>query len=488
MKRILFLFFLISPAIVFSQKGTLYNKDGITLTYSQTTSKSVFCKKDNKNTYYIRIRYTITNNSNQKAKVTSSVFTPHQPYAGLIRSTCSSQDEIWNSTEITNTSTEAILSSGDQEFMETVAWYYTTDVGTPVYNINYEFGKASTSNNNSPASSNQSKTNSTNNQNSGFSVNQAPPRVNPGKTTEETKQQAEDEETERRLKAWQEQEKRKQENLKRQNDAANNARKIQLEKQREIERMRSEQNEALTKKVERERQISQSRQEAISNAISEVGDIIQKAKNDAETQREERKRQIEYEMEKSQPKTPAANRFVASNNTFSSGDFYLNLHTQKDEQGRQGITLSITGNEYYEFDFVMFEYQYYEMLIVYQLDKGKIYYGQGRLKEGKNFLHELPINSSKVLLCFSGSGIRYEDDEIDPEMKASSPHLLWLDFDKQKAYEKKEMLGNLNNNGFNEIYKLTEKQVDQVFVFFKKYKGDGSEGTIIVNEVMSRSN
>lgn len=341
MKQILFFLLLSFPLVVFSQKATLYNKDGISLTYSQTTSKTVFCKKDNKHTYYIRIRYTITNNSNKKAKVTSSVFTPHQPYAGLIRSTCSSQDEIWNATEVTNTSTETILASGNQEFMETVAWYYSTDIGSPTYNINYEFGKPSTSNSNSSASRTLPKTYSTNNQSSGFSVNQAPPRVNPGKAEAEMKKyQQEQNATAERFTAWQNAAKKEQEELQRQKEASNNAKNTQLERQRELERKRNEQNEYLRNKIEQERIINQSEQKAISDAITEAGDIIRQSLRDAEREKEERKRRIAEMVEaensrsvpSSTPRSFPQDRFTSETyfsegwKNFKAGDFIKALN------------------------------------------------------------------------------------------------------------------------------------------------------------------
>jgi len=134
-------------------------------------------------------------------------------------------------------------------------------------------------------------------------------------TTQEAKQEAENEETERRLKAWQEQEKRKQEDIKKQNAAAAKIREQQATKQQELELQRNKQQEETKKRYKEQEEATKKSGKEISNSINEAGDIILKGIKDAENEREERKRKVQAEAEKNRANSsPEIENGKSSNN------------------------------------------------------------------------------------------------------------------------------------------------------------------------------
>ncbi len=281
-----------------------------------------------------------------------------------------------------------------------------------------------------------------------------------------------------------EEDKIEQEKLKKQNEAALKVREQQLKKQQELSNQNKKREEELRTKIASENEANTKSKNELSNSIKEAGDIIINGINEYEREREERKKQIE-EIVKNSTTNTDEDRLIASDNNFSISDIYLDYDKKKEEAGQKPISLNISGTIYNDFGFTTFEYQSYQIIIAYQMNSGRIFYGQTRLEEGKNYLFEIPTKSSKVVLYFRGNGLQNENS-LDPGVKASSPPMLWLDFSKKEFYEEKEKLGAWRDNGFREIFTNFTKKANQVFVLRKSFKNDGSKGTITLHEELFR--
>lgn len=141
--------------------------------------------------------------------------------------------------------------------------------------------------------------------------------------------------------------------------------------------------------------------------------------------------------------------------------------------------LNVSGTKFDDgFSFTTFTFQGSKMLIVYQLSKRKIFYGQSEIHEGNNFLFELSIESPDVLIYFLGEGLQMLNES---GLNKTSPPLLYLDFDRMQYDEEKEKAGSHHENGWFDLLKQYKRKADKTYVF-RKLK----DGTIQVEDNMSK--
>ncbi len=139
MKKYFFLLIILVLSNFCFSQTTLYNNDGISLSYTQQTLRSFFCNKANKKIYYTKLRFTIRNNSGKSAEVTVLVNMPN--IVSDAWGYCNSDNDIFNNTNFLNSSLNRIMNPGSQNFLEIWQWDYTQNIGTPGFSVNYEFEK-----------------------------------------------------------------------------------------------------------------------------------------------------------------------------------------------------------------------------------------------------------------------------------------------------------------------------------------------------------
>ena len=140
MKKFLFLAALIFNLSNTLTAQTLFNKEGIKLTYTSAVVNTVFCKKENKQVYYIKYRFTISNNSDREARITVNFTTPRL-VGNMVQAVCVSENTVFDNPSIERRSIEPILKPGEQDFAEATCWYPIEQPGTPRFDVFYEFAK-----------------------------------------------------------------------------------------------------------------------------------------------------------------------------------------------------------------------------------------------------------------------------------------------------------------------------------------------------------
>lgn len=142
MRTLLTLLQLLLTSVVFAQT-TLYNQGGISLSYTTSTEKTVFCKKESKTVHFVKLHYTVANNSGQAARINSYLQMCNDAFAN-----CLSEDEVFRYEGQGRCSFQdgryLILKSGDSYFGDVGNWYYQTTASPCSWSISPEFAKAGT--------------------------------------------------------------------------------------------------------------------------------------------------------------------------------------------------------------------------------------------------------------------------------------------------------------------------------------------------------
>lgn len=116
----------------------LYNQRGISLYYSTSVKKSVFCKEENKTVHFVNLHYTVVNNSGQAARITSRLQMCDDAFAK-----CLTEVDVFhyegNGRSNFQDNKYLILKSGESYYGDVGAWYYETTAEPCAWGITPEF-------------------------------------------------------------------------------------------------------------------------------------------------------------------------------------------------------------------------------------------------------------------------------------------------------------------------------------------------------------
>jgi hypothetical protein len=347
MQKLLSIVFIIGALRTFSQTATLYNKSGIKISYSKTVTKTVYCNKEKKNVYYIKVKISIENGSSTPAYVSYSTYLPYSQGA---RGFCLAEDEVFHSNEFLTAGFTGTLNAGDGDYKDMAAWFYSTDI-TPGWSVNEVKFQNKNDGNTKTIPANSTSNPTLNPKQKTTSINQSSDYVNVDKQQKRKEQQyqlqkQEEEESERRMKEDQDRAKQQQNiQIKQQQAIAEeNRRRQEQQEQRRKELQR--QSDELKNQTEEKIQRGNQTRDAVNDAIDQVGNELQKARREKE-ERTEKNEKVKRELDEH-------DRIIAESlpdrkNAALSGDvrecayigsFYTLMHYRRDlEQGSKYLKL-----------------------------------------------------------------------------------------------------------------------------------------------------
>lgn len=140
MKRLFILVSIILTSFFASSQTTLYDTDGIRVSYTTSISKTVFCKEENKTVYFVNLHYSVFNYSAKAVRISSRFQMCSDAFAN-----CLSEDEVFhfeaNGRSSFQDNRYLILKSGDSYYGDVGNWYYESIASPCAWGIDPEFAK-----------------------------------------------------------------------------------------------------------------------------------------------------------------------------------------------------------------------------------------------------------------------------------------------------------------------------------------------------------
>ncbi len=262
---------LLLTSIVFSQT-TLYNQDGISLSYVTSVEKSVYCKKENKIVNFIKLHYTVTNNSGKAIRVNSWLQMESDNFAF-----CITEDDVFHyiGTYPDQDGRFGILTSGNSYSGDVGNWYYESDASPAAWFIKPEFPETTPELkvNINLASTHISKVPTV-----AYGISQQGDNVvNPKPQTNYSQQQkAQDKATANAMKAWQNAYEANIGEMIRINNSTNNSQDIKAQQEkRELEKQKiAEQEKQEITNLQKQEKANENTSNGLSNAVGVAGNTI----------------------------------------------------------------------------------------------------------------------------------------------------------------------------------------------------------------------